>query len=54
MKAHNTPYYIARKLKLNAKKSFTAVIIKIAIATVALSLAIMIISSSVIHGFGLP
>lgn len=51
MKHLNLSYFISSKMSLKNGTSFTSVIIKIAIATIALSVAVMILSSSIIQGF---
>jgi lipoprotein-releasing system permease protein len=47
----NFPFYIAKKVSSSGQKSFARLIIRIAIAAVALSIAVMIIASSLIKGF---
>lgn len=47
----NLPFFIAQKVALNNRQSFTGLIVRIAIVAVALSLAVMIISTAVISGF---
>ncbi len=47
----NFPLFIAKKLAFSKGKSFSRFIIKIAIGAVALSMAVMIISTSLINGF---
>lgn len=47
----NLPFFIAKKVALDNSKSFTGLIVRIAIVAVALSLAVMIISTSIILGF---
>ncbi len=47
----NLPYFIAKKVSLNNRQSFTGLIVRIAIVAVALSLAVMIVSTAVISGF---
>ncbi|MEO1263002.1 MAG: FtsX-like permease family protein [Bacteroidota bacterium] len=47
----NLERFIAKRVAASNKRSFSGLIIKIAIAAVALSLAIMIITSAVIAGF---
>lgn len=47
----NLPYFIARKVALNSKKSFSTVILRIAIAAIALSVSVMIIATSFVSGF---
>jgi lipoprotein-releasing system permease protein len=44
-------YFIARKVALSNKKSFSRLIIRIATVAVALSVAIMIITTAVVRGF---
>ena len=47
----NTELFIVRKIAFSNSRSFSAFIIRIAIAAVALSVAVMIIASSFINGF---
>ncbi len=47
----NTSLYISRRLALNEKKTFSGFIIRIAIMAVTLSIAIMIIGSSITRGY---
>jgi lipoprotein-releasing system permease protein len=47
----NFPFYIAQRVSASGQKSFARLIIRIAIAAVALSIAVMIIASSLIKGF---
>jgi len=47
----NFPHFIARRIAFSNSKSFTKVIIRIAIAAVAISVATMIITSATIEGF---
>ena len=47
----NLEHFIARRLAFNRSGSFTRVIIGIAIAAIALSMAIMIVSTAMISGF---
>ncbi len=47
----NLSFYIARRLALNEKKSFAGFIIRIAILAVSLSIAVMIIGSSITRGY---
>ena len=47
----NFPYYIAQKVAFSGKKSFSRLIIRIATIAVALSVAIMIITTAVVRGF---
>ncbi len=47
----NFEHFIAKRISFSKNNNFTGVIVKIAILAVALSLAIMIITSAVIHGF---
>ncbi|MFM2392063.1 MAG: hypothetical protein RLZZ546_40, partial [Bacteroidota bacterium] len=52
LKSHlNFSYFVAQRLIKTADKSFTSVIIKIAIAGLSLSVAIMILSTAIISGF---
>ncbi len=48
---NSTSFYIARRIAFGGRASFSSFIIKIAIAAVALSLAVMIISTAIIAGF---
>ncbi len=47
----NTPFFIAKRLTANSQSSFSRLIIRLAMLSVALSLAVMIIASSMIQGF---
>lgn len=47
----NLPHFIARRIAFSRSKSFTKVIVRIAIAAIALSLSIMIITTMIISGF---
>lgn len=47
----NLPYFIAKKVASTNKQSFSGLIIRIATVAVALSLAVMIVSTAVISGF---
>ncbi len=47
----NLPFFIARRLAFSAGKNFSRVVIRIAIAAVALSVAVMIASTALISGF---
>ncbi|MBL7813433.1 MAG: ABC transporter permease [Saprospiraceae bacterium] len=47
----NFPFFIAKRVAASGQKSFARLIIRIAIAAVALSIAIMIIATSLIKGF---
>ncbi|MEY3052695.1 MAG: hypothetical protein RLY31_2480 [Bacteroidota bacterium] len=47
----NISHFIARKVAFANRRSFSALIIRIAVAAVALSLAVMIIATAVITGF---
>ncbi|HKK76248.1 MAG TPA: FtsX-like permease family protein [Saprospiraceae bacterium] len=47
----NYEYFIARKVATGQKKSFTRLIIRIAIIAIALSMSVMICSSALIAGF---
>ncbi len=49
----NLPLFIAKRVSFSTKKTFTGLIVRIAIAAVALSLAVMIISTAIISGFKL-
>ncbi len=45
------PFFIARHIALNSKKSFSRLIIRIATIAVALSVAVMIITAATVRGF---
>ncbi len=47
----NLSHFIARKVAFSNRRSFSALIIRIAVAAVALSLAVMIVATAVITGF---
>jgi len=47
----NLPHFIAKRIAFSRSKSFTKVIVRIAIAAIALSLSIMLITSLIINGF---
>lgn len=47
----NLEYFIARKVAASGQKSFSRLIIRIAITAVALSVAVMIIATALIAGF---
>ena len=47
----NLPFFIARRIAFSAGKSFSRLIIRIAVVAVALSVAVMIASSALIAGF---
>jgi len=47
----NFPHFLARRIAFSNSKSFTKVIIRIAIAAVAISVATMIITTATIEGF---
>ena len=47
----NLPHFVARRIAFSRSKSFTKVIVKIAIAAIALSLSIMILTTMIISGF---
>jgi len=47
----NTSYFIARKIARPKKKSFSSFIVTIATVAVALSVAVMIVASSMVNGF---
>ena len=47
----NFEYFIARKVAASGQKSFSRLIIRIAIAGIALSIAVMIIATALIRGF---
>ncbi len=44
-------YFIARRLALNPKQSFSRFIIRVAMISVALSVAVMIVAGSIVDGF---
>lgn len=47
----NFPFFIAQRVALNSQKSFSRLIIRIATIAVALSVAVMIITSATVRGF---
>lgn len=47
----NFPFFIARRLAFSGKRSFSSVIIRVAIVAVALSVAVMITATCLIAGF---
>ncbi len=47
----NFPYFIAKKVSFSGKKSFSRLIIRIAIVAIALSLTVMIVSTALNQGF---
>ena len=47
----NVPFFIARKVALVGEKSFSRTIIRVAIAAVAISVAVMVVSTALIAGF---
>ncbi len=47
----NLPHFIAKRIAFSRSKSFTKVIVRIAIAAIALSLSIMILTTMIISGF---
>ncbi len=47
----NYEYYIAKKVALGKKKSFTRLIIRIAIVAIAISMAVMICTTALVSGF---
>jgi lipoprotein-releasing system permease protein len=47
----NLAHHIAKKIAFTSQKSFTQIIVKIAIVSIAISLAVMIISTAMITGF---
>ncbi len=49
----NLPLFIAKRVSFSTKKTFTGLIVRIAIVAVALSLSVMIISTAIISGFKL-
>lgn len=50
-KSLNVSYFIASKINRSEHSSFTATIIRLAIGTVALSIAVMILTNSLVSGF---
>ncbi|KEQ29106.1 ABC transporter permease [Pedobacter antarcticus 4BY] len=47
----NTSYFIARRIAIKSKRTFSKLIVRIAIAGVMLSLAVMMLSVAIIKGF---
>jgi lipoprotein-releasing system permease protein len=47
----NIEHFIAKRIAFTKDKTFTKVIIRIAIAAIAISLSIMILTTAIIHGF---
>ncbi|MBI5915612.1 MAG: ABC transporter permease [Bacteroidetes bacterium] len=47
----NLPFFIAKKVALTNRRSFSGLIVRIAIVAVALSLSVMIVATAVISGF---
>lgn len=47
----NVPFFIARKVSASGQRSFSRLIIRIAIAAVALSMSVMIVATALIAGF---
>lgn len=47
----NTSFFIARRLAFSRQKSFSRLIIRIAVGAVALSVAVMLISTAMVNGF---
>lgn len=47
----NFPFYIAKKVAFSGRKTFSTNIIRIAIAAVALSIAVMIVTTGLVSGF---
>ncbi len=47
----NFPFYIAKKVAFSGRKTFSTNIIRIAIAAVALSVAVMVITTAMVSGF---
>lgn len=45
------PFYIARKVGVTSKKSFSNIIMRIAIAAIALSITVMILATAIVRGF---
>jgi lipoprotein-releasing system permease protein len=47
----NLPHFVAKRIAFSKSRSFTKVIVRIAIAAIALSLSIMILTTMIISGF---
>jgi lipoprotein-releasing system permease protein len=47
----NFPFFIAKKIAFTERKSFSAIILKISMIAVAISLAVMIITTATVRGF---
>lgn len=47
----NIAFFIARKVGVTTKKSFSNIIMRIAIAAIALSITVMIVSTAIVRGF---
>ncbi|MFT4537335.1 MAG: lipoprotein-releasing system permease protein [Saprospiraceae bacterium] len=47
----NLPHFVAKRIAFSRSRSFTKVIVRIAIAAIALSLTIMILTTMIINGF---
>ena len=47
----NISFFIARKVGVTTKKSFSNIIMRIAIAAIALSITVMIVSTAIVRGF---
>ena len=47
----NFPFYIARKVGVTSRKSFSNIIMRIAIAAIALSITVMIVATATVRGF---
>lgn len=47
----NFPFYIAKKVGVTSKKSFSNIIMRIAIAAIALSITVMILATATVRGF---
>lgn len=47
----NFPHFLAKRIAFSKDRSFTRVIIRIAMATIAISIAVMIMTSAVTNGF---
>lgn len=47
----NFPYFLARRVAFSGRKSFSTIIIRIAIAAIALSVSVMIIATAFVAGF---
>ncbi len=49
--ALNLPLFIARRITLNSKRTFSKLIVRIAVLAISLSLAVMILSLAIVKGF---